>query len=152
MRRTVSGENVRWRERKPPLRRWNLNLRRALPHSKMSAREVEKRIKGEVARWDDYATSSGRRSPRWRLKTRYPGDRSPIGEPTTLLLNHGPRLISLLSVFESITLKSALNKTLAFTLYKLLIQSNVIMGHSLSRKTPLKLVPNSPSVQSQKMG
>ena len=53
MRRTVSGENVRWRERKPPLRRWNLNLRRALPPSKMSARDVEKRIKAEVARWDD---------------------------------------------------------------------------------------------------
>jgi hypothetical protein len=63
----------------------------------------------------------------------------------------GPRLISLLSVFESITLKSALNKTLAFTLYQLLIQSNVIMGHSLSRKTPLELVPDSPSVQGQKM-
>jgi hypothetical protein len=90
MRRTVSGENVRWRERKLPLRRWNLNLRRALPPSKVSARDVEKRIKGEVARWDDYATSSGRPSPRWRLKTRYPGDRSPIGEPTTLLLNRGP--------------------------------------------------------------
>ena len=29
MRRTVCGENVRWRERKPPLRRWNMNLRRA---------------------------------------------------------------------------------------------------------------------------
>jgi hypothetical protein len=53
MRRTVSGENVRWRERKPPLRRWNLNLRRALPPSKMSARDVEKRIKAEVAWWDD---------------------------------------------------------------------------------------------------
>ena len=26
------------------------------------------------------------RSPRWRLKTRYPGDRSPIGEPTTLVI------------------------------------------------------------------
>jgi hypothetical protein len=61
------------------------------------------------------------------------------------------RLINLLSVFESITLKSALNETLALTLYQLLIQSNVIMGHSLSRKTPLELVPDSPSVQSQKM-
>ena len=49
MRRTVSGENVRWRERKPPLRRWNLNLRRALPPSKMSARDVEKLVSGLAA-------------------------------------------------------------------------------------------------------
>jgi hypothetical protein len=58
----------------------------------------------------------------------------------------------LLDIYESITLKSALEEMPALALQKLLIQSNVIMSHSLSRKTPLKLVPNSPSVQSQKMG
>ena len=66
-------------------------------------------------------------------------------------LNGRAQLISLPSISDSITLEGALKKTLPLALYQLLIQSNVIPGHSLSRKTPLELAPDFPSVQSQKM-